>query len=519
MALYAPAQDWFQAHVMSTTHARSSPRADLLVLVAIAAAVAIAHVLTNGRYGLHRDELQVLDDARHLDWGFVAYPPLDPFLERIALALFGVSLVGLRTFSVLAQAAAVVLTGSMARTLGGRRLAQVTAALAVVVAPLPLFEGTEFQYSTFDYLWCVLIAYSLVRLLTSDDPRWWAAIGAAIGLGLQTKYTMAFLVAGIVAGVLLTSARRYLKSPWLWAGAALSVVILLPNLIWQVRHDFVSLQFLHHIHARDVAQGRADGFLRDQFLISTNLLTAHLWLAGLYFFLFAQEGRRYRLMGWLYVVPFALYVLGKGRGYYLAAAYPMLFAAGAVVFERWAAGLSTLPRRSVYAATFAGLAVGGALAAAVILPLGPTSPSTFALKHNGDLREEIGWNDLVAAVAAVRDTLSPAERARLAIITGNYGETGAVDLYGPRYGLPAAISGTNSAWYRGYGDAAPEVLIVIGISREYADAHFRDCRLAGRNGNRYGIENEESRDHPDILVCGAPVGGWPVFWRAFRWFG
>src|SRR5271170_1622688 len=228
-----------------------------LAVVGIALAVTLVHVLTNGRYGLHRDELQFLSDARHLDWGFVAYPPLTPFLERISLAIFGVSLVGLRLFSVIAQAAAVVVTGLMARELGGGRLAQVAAALAVALSTLPLFEGTEFQYTTFDYLWWVLIAYFVIRLLKTENPRWWLAIGAVMGLGFQTKYTMAFYASGILGGLVLTRARRYLASGWFWAGMALALLIFLPNLIWQVRHDFISLHFLQHIHKRDVGQGRA----------------------------------------------------------------------------------------------------------------------------------------------------------------------------------------------------------------------------------------------------------------------
>src|SRR5438445_476245 len=199
-------------------HMDTHSRADTLVLVVIAATVALVHVLTNHHYGFHRDELQVLSDALHLDWGFVPYPPLTPFLERIGLALFGVSLVGLRLFSVIAQGLAVLMTGLMARELGGGRLAQTTAALAVALSPLPLFEGTEFQYTTFDYLWWVLIAYFVIRLLKTENPRWWLAIGAAVGVGLLTKYSIVFYIAGILGGMLLTSSRRYFASGWFWAG-------------------------------------------------------------------------------------------------------------------------------------------------------------------------------------------------------------------------------------------------------------------------------------------------------------
>lgn len=179
---------------------------DTAALLGIAAIVGLVHVFTNGRYGFHRDELQVLSDARHLDWGFVPYPPLTPFVEWVGLSIFGLSLVGLRLFSVIAQAFAVMVTGLMARELGGGGLAQATAALAIALSPLPLFEGTEFQYTTFDYLWWVLIAYFVIRLLKTENPRWWLAIGATLGIGFQTKYTMGFYFCGIMGGVLLTRA-------------------------------------------------------------------------------------------------------------------------------------------------------------------------------------------------------------------------------------------------------------------------------------------------------------------------
>ena len=160
-----------------TNRALSSRRlqSDTSIVLAIAATVALLHIFTNGRYGFHRDELQFLSDARHLDWGFVAYPPFTPFVERISLAIFGVSLVGLRLFSVITQSAAIVVTGLMARDLGGGRLAQITAALAVALSALPLFEGTEFQYSSFDYLWWTLAAWFVIRLLKTENPRWWLA--------------------------------------------------------------------------------------------------------------------------------------------------------------------------------------------------------------------------------------------------------------------------------------------------------------------------------------------------------
>lgn len=495
----------------------TATRTTTLALIAVAGAIAGVHLLTNSSYGFHRDELQTLSDALHLDWGFVAYPPFTPFVERISLAILGVSLVGLRLFSVIAQGLAIVVTGFAARELGGGRLAQIAAALAVALSPLPLFEGTEFQYTTFDFLWWVLIAYFVIRLLKSENPRWWMAIGACVGLGLMTKYTMAFLVAGILGGMLLTRARRFFRSPWFWAGSALALLIFLPNLVWQAQHGFISLHFLRHIHARDVGEGRANGFFRDQLLICANLFAAPLWIAGVWFYL---RDRRFRLLAWMYLIPLALFVIGKGRGYYLGSAYPMLIAMGVVAGERWLDSLPRLGRRTVEAVFFAGLVLCGLYAAAILVPLASSGPlKAFALRNNGDLREEIGWNQLVRTVAGIRDSLPPDQRASVGVLVGNYGEQGAIEILGRPYHLPTPISGTNSAWYRSYPALPPSTLIVLGWSHKGVEATFSACRLAGHNGNALGVRNEESQDHPDIFVCGPPRLPWPEFWKQFQRFG
>jgi hypothetical protein len=501
----------------SSVARESDSRSSNSILVGIALAVAFIHVATNSRYGFHRDEFQFLSDARHLDWGFVAYPPVTPFLERVGLQLFGVSMVGLRMFSVIAQAVAIIATGLMARELGGGRLAQITAALVVATSALPVFEGTEFQYSSFDYLWWVLIAYFVIRLLTTENPRWWVAIGVFIGLGLMTKYTILFFIAGIISGLVLTPARRSLGSIWFWIGVAIALVIFAPNFIWQVRHGFISQHFLQHIHARDVRLGRANGFIKDQFIICTNPVAAPLWIIGLVCFL---RNRRYRMLAWMYLVPLALFAFGKARGYYLAAAYPMLMAMGSVARERWVASKTSRFRFVVQGVFFTALAAWGLLVFAILIPLASSGPlKQFALKNNGDLREEIGWDELVRTVAGIRDSLPPEQRENVGVLVGNYGEQGAVEILGAAYHLPMPISLTNSAWLRGYPAMPPSTLIVVGFSREAAEKAFTSCRLAGHNGNTEGVKNEESQSHPDIFVCGPPRLSWPEFWKEYQSYG
>src|SRR5512142_991092 len=202
----------------------SSVFTDTYILWLLGLALFLLHMFTNPQYGCHQDEMVVLDNANNLAWGYIEYPPLTPFLARIALTLFGLSLVSARTFAALAFSLALVLTGLMARELGARRLAQILAALAASIAPFALIQGSLIQYVTIDFLWIVLLAYLVIRLLKSEDPRWWIPIGVAIGLGMMTKYTMVMTVAGLVGGVLLTGARRYLRSPWLWGGVGLSLL-------------------------------------------------------------------------------------------------------------------------------------------------------------------------------------------------------------------------------------------------------------------------------------------------------
>ncbi len=496
-------------------------KSDLTILILLALARLILHILTNGQYGFHRDELAILDDARYLAWGYVAYPPLTPFIGRIALELFGPSLVGVRLFSALGQSIAMLVAGLMARELGGSRFTQLITAVAAAIAPISLLQGAMFQYVGFDYLWWVLLAFLTIRLLKTENPRYWLAIGLVIGLGMMTKYTMVYFVAGLVGGVLLTNPRRHLSSPYLWGGAALSLLLFLPNLLWQINHDFISLSFLSTIHARDVAIGRTDNFLPEQLLVSTSPPTILLWGAGLYHYLFSAAGKRYRPLGWMYLIPLILFLLTQGRAYYLAPAYPMLIAAGTVFWEQRLNSLSTARGRLSKGIVWGLLLISSVISIAISLPVAPVNSGLWRITSevHDNFVEQIGWPELVETVASIYDDQTAAGQAQPGILTGNYGEAGAINLYGRAYNLPEAISGINSYWLRGYGDPPPETLIVLGYSQEEAERFFATCELAGHITNRFGVENEETLFHPDIFVCQNPRQPWPSLWQELQRFG
>ena len=490
---------------------------DTNILWLLGLALFLLHMFTNHQYGFHQDELVVLDNANHLDWGYIEYPPLTPFLARIELTLFGLSLVGARTFAALAFSIVLVLAGLMARELGGSRRTQIMAAVAASIAPFALVQGSLIQYVTIDFLWVVLLAYLVIRLLKSEDPRWWMPIGIVIGLGMMTKYTMGVVVAGLVGGVLLTGARRYLRSPWLWGGVTLSLLIFLPNLIWQIQHNFISLDFLSSIHARDVEIGRADSYLLDQFISSANLVAIPFWLAGLYFYFFTADGKRYRLLGWMYVIPFLFYLIARGRGYYTAPAYPMLIAAGLVIWERWLASPAPNKIISIFRPTWTALAIGTVLAGALALPIAPINSAWWNVvsEVHDTFTEEIGWPEMIQTVAGIYAGLPVDEQARTGILTQENVEAAALNLYGPEYGLPNAISGSDTFWLRGYGNPPPETLIILGYPPTDVYGAFNRCTAVGTITNSYGVEND-LRDPPTIFLCRNPRWSWPELWKRVK---
>jgi hypothetical protein len=325
-----------------------------------------------------------------------------------------------------------------------------------------------------------------------------------------------FYIVGVFAGLAVTSARRYLSSIWFWAGVALALVLFLPNFIWLVRHDFICYRFLQHIHARDVAEGRAKGFLGGQFFACVTPVAAPLWLAGLISFF---RSHRYRMLALMYWVPMVLFMAAKGRYYYTSGTYPMLLAMGAVLAERWLHSLQRWGRLSIKVLYFSTFACLSAFFCAAFLPLAPGGLlRDFALNHNDPLRREIGWNDLVRTVATIRDSLSPDQQAHLGILVTTYGEQGAIEILGSAYHLPAPISPINSAWLRGYPSPPPTTLIVVGLSPQKADSIFTGCHLAGHNRNTEGVHNEESQYHSEIFVCGPPSKSWAELWKQYEQF-
>jgi hypothetical protein len=489
-------------------------QSDLVPLFAIASSVLVLHAVVGNGYGFHRDELQTLDDARHMAAGFVAYPPLTPLAGRIAIALFGISPWVFRLPAAVVNAVSLVMVGLTARELGGRRLAQAIALLMCL--PVAVVFSTMLQYNTFDYLAWALATFSMARLLRTGDARWWIGVGAAIGIGVLSKYSIALLAASIVAGVIaLPSQRHWLRSRWFYFGMLTTLVIASPNFIWLATHHFITLEMEQTIHARDVRIGRTAGYWTDQ--LRFNLFAVPLVVAGLVWLL---RSARFRLLAFFYLGPLVLFAVVKGRGYYLLPAYIGVNAAAGVVFERGLELLSRRMRVMVTAVACAALVCDAVALGCMFVQIATPGSAFFQwqVRNSDDIGDETGWPEFVNAVADAYHSLTPAERDRLAILADNYGEAGALELYGPQHGLPEPIALVNSFWLRGYGPFPPENVLVTGQKLKNLAPHFESCRLVGEVRIPYGVRNEEARS-PEIYLCHHLNGSWDEVWQKERHFG
>lgn len=496
------------------------------IVLALALAKVLFHLATAGRYGIFRDELYYLACSEHLGFGYVDQPPLIAFIAWIARHLFGESLLGLRLLPALAGGATVWLTGKVSRELGGGAFAQALAALAVIAAPIYLALHHWLTMNAFEPLIWIACAWCIVRAINQGEPRYWFWFGLLIGLGLENKYTTAFFALAVFAALLVTPQRRFLSNFWIWTGAFASLLIFLPNLIWLIRHDFPFLELMHNIRGtnRDVVRAPV-AFILDQAML-VNPVLLPLWLGGLVWLFANRNGSRYRILGWVYLFLLVAFIALKGKNYYLSAAYPMLFAAGGVALER-----ATRERarwsRMVYAVLI--VAAACVLAPTVAPVLSPTAyiryqkaigleapktenqPTGPLPQHFAD---EFGWEEMAQEVARVYNELPPEQRAKTAIFANSYGQAGAIDFFGKKYGLPKAISNHQSYWFWGPRDYTGESVIVLGSDGTGDREHFAQVDTVGRTDHPFSRRDE----HFDIFLCRDLNTTFEVLWpKAKKW--
>jgi dolichyl-phosphate-mannose-protein mannosyltransferase len=497
------------------------------LVVALAGGKLLLHAALSGRYGYFRDELYFLDCGRHLDWGYVDHAPMIGLVARLALLLGG-SLHVLRLMPALAGALLVALTMVLARELGGGRFAQGVAGLAVIVAPIYLGTDSILSMNAFEPLFWMGCVWALVRIVRGGDRRLWLLFGVLAGLGLMNKHSTMFFGLSVAAALVLAPERRELRTPWPWLGAGVALLVFMPNLLWQVRHDFATIEDLRNVarSGKNVRLGPVE-FVAQQVLILHPVLFP-LWLGGLAW-LWRGAAGRFRVLGWTFVVFFATLFALKAKNYYLAPLYPMLFAAGGAGLEegleRWPA---TRGKAWPKAAVVSVIVIAAVALAPLALPLLPpegyvayekalgVSPPRTEVAHRGPLPQifgdQFGWPELVAEIARIYHSLPPEERARTGIFANNYGEAGAIALFGPRHGLPRPISAHQSYFLWGPGGFEGDVLIVLQDDREDLERLCASVEQAGAHFHPWGMAEENG----PIFVCRGPKRTLRAMWPELK---
>lgn len=463
------------------------------IVLAFAAVKLVLAFYASGYYDYFRDELYFIACGRHLDWGYVDHPPLVALCAWIGDHLGG-GLRGFRLLSTLAGTLRLVLTGVLTARLGGKRVAQALACVAVLLTPCYLAVDTIMTMNVFEqviWLACILV---VVEIANGASEKWWLAFGALAGIGLQNKHSMLFFGFAIFASIVLTPLRRSLAKPWIWLGGVIALVIFAPNLIWEVQHNFATLEMLRNVKetGKNVVLGPIAFIVQQAMML--NPFFAPLWIAGL-IFLFLQP--RYRFLGWTYLILLVLMIKLEAKDYYLAPIYTMLYAAGAV----WLSA-----RRWAWIPALVLIVIGGLISAPLVLPLLPpekylayqralgVKPHKNEVSFNSELpqifADQFGWREMVREVARVYNALPPEVRAKTAILCSNYGEAGAIDFYGPQYGLPNAISGHQSYFLWGPREYTGESVIVIASAIVRTRPLYSRIDTVGQRNHPYAMPDE-----------------------------
>ncbi len=481
------------------------------IAYALAAIAVLLQMLTNGRYGYFRDELYYLAASEHLAIGYVDFAPLIAWLTRASRLVFGDSLHAIRLLPALAFGAEVLLTGSITRELGGKRWAVLLGCGSVALAPVIVGNAGRLSMNPLEPLFWMGCVYVLLLAINRQQPRLLLWCGVLLGFGLENKHSTVFFLGALVVGLLAAPERRLLATKWFWIAAAIAFAIALPNVVWQHLHHFPTLEDLRNVKAihKNVELPPLP-FLGQQILMLAPV-SALVWIAGLGFLLFHSDGKRYRILGVTYLVFLAVMMALKGKDYYLAPIYPMLYAAGGVFWETLAESHARWRWLRVALPVFVlGL---GLLAVPIVLPILPPSkvvPYMEALgikvpkteTHMQSLlpqyfADEFGWPEMVETVAGVYNSLPPDQRSKTAIFADNYGGAGAIDFFGPRYGLPKSISAHQNYYYWGPRQYTGESIILLETDLEDAQRWCGSVDQGPAIAPYYGMGWE----HYTILIC------------------
>ena len=480
-------------------------RATTLLFGGAATSVIALHLATSGTLGFHTDELYYLDCARHLAFGYVDFPPLVPLLARLETDLLGVSPPALRVLPSLLGGFLVALSGAYVRRLGGSLKLQGLALLAAIAAPFLLGSNWVFQTVTFDQVTWMVSLYWFLCLVIDRRPRYWILLGATLGVGLETKYTIAGLVLGIAVAVLCTpSLRAALRTRHPWIGVAVALLITAPNLTWQAVEGFPSLLYI----ANHASGGGPVAYLVEFGVYFFFLIP--LWLAGM---ISLARDRQLRPVAIACAVPLLLFLVA-GKSYYAAGTIPVAVAQGLMAISRVQ---RPRLRTSLEAAVLVTSLVEFAVFFFLVVPVTPPSRihSTRLDTINEVFADSVGWADVAKQVTAIYDDLPASDRSDAVIISAYYGVPGAVRFYGDPGALPAVVSPQLSDWYWLPGGLSATSALMVDYRPSDVAFMCTSARLVGHLTMPYGVRGLEQGAPVTFCELKAPVS---KFWERLRNF-
>jgi hypothetical protein len=479
----------------------------------LAATAVLIHFLFNRQYGYFRDELYYAACGEHLAWGYVDHAPLVAFASAFTRALFGDSLFALRLLPALSAAPKVILAGWMARELDGGKFSQFFAALLVLLAPIYLTFDNFLSMNAFEPVFWMLCAAIVLKIMNGGSTRLWLLFGLVAGIGILNKHSMLFFGSGLAVGLLLTPARKQFARIEIWLGALIAFLMFLPNLLWEIHNGYPTIALLHTVIGSKYTTVSPLSFIGEQLLL-VNPLAAPIWLSGLWFLLADKSGRKYAVLGIAYLVVLVEMLVLHGKIYYLAPAYMMLLAAGAVAWQR---RVTQRAPAWLKPAVIALLVISGIVAAPLAMPVLPVAAAVKYTQFFGVQEVKVenvplnslpqlfgdmfGWPEQVQAMSRAFHSLSPEEQRRATLLAYNYGEAGAIDYLGKHYGLPKAISGHNQYGYWGPRGATAEIVIAIGFPKSRLDQSFSDVQPFETITPAYALPEESGLT---IYICRQP---------------
>lgn len=486
-----------------------------VVLISLVAFLFLFHLFANAftSYGYFRDEFYYLACSRHLAWGYVDQPPFSIFVLALTRWLIGDSLFAIRLVPALAVSLTLLFTGLMVRRMGGGAIATLLACGCVMVAPIFLAMGTFYSMNSLDMMFWAIGGYLLIRIAQQGNASLWIALGVLMGIGLLNKVSFLWFGAGLFVGLILTPLRKHLATPWPYLAGTIAFLFFSPFIVWNFQHDFAHLEFMQNaVQYKYAGISRLD-FLAGQLLLP-NPFSLPVWLSGLYFYFVHKDGKRYRILGLIFLTTFLILLInGHSKAEYMAAAYPMLFAGGGIMLEK----IAQIKTWQWVPYVIAGLLIFSMILSPLAKPLLPVydfiaynralgiSGGNNEGKEMGSLpqfyADMFGWESLAADVSTVYKALPADEKANVKIYADNYGEAGALQHYSKDYELPPVISGHNNYWLWGYGDEPIQTMIIIGGSKKDHQPFFEEVEQVATHRAAYAMPYENNLP---IFVCRKP---------------